>query len=170
MSQCSMDKETFARETWALRGSMLRLARSILGRPADAEDAVSEAVLRAWERLGSLRDATRFKPWLLRIVSSCCYNALRKSRRTAYYADMNVLGLETPPDQAHDLWQWLQCLPEGYRTVLTLYYYERMRAEEIAAVLGLSKGTVTSRLKRGRDILKRQMEQEEFVYEARHGI
>ena len=76
-----MDRDTFSREVWDMRESMLRFALSRLHRRQDAEDAVQEAVLAAWERLHTLRDETRFRTWMMSIVANKCKMTLRRNRR-----------------------------------------------------------------------------------------
>ena len=152
-----MDKERFSQAVWEMRSSMLRLAMSLLRSPQDAEDAVSEAVLRAFTHRDTVRGD--FKPWMLKIVANCCYTQMRKRARVVL-ADSEQFP-ETPAqeDEAHALWQHLWGLPEKYRVVLSLFYYERMHVDEIAQALSIPRGTVTARLKRGREKLARIMKE-----------
>lgn len=160
MKQAMMSREEFADALWAQRASLLRLARSVLPRQTDAEDAVSEATLRAFERLHTLRDAALFKPWMLRIVLNCCRGQLRRSLRVEYHADMQPF-LPSEEPSAGSLWSHLAALPAKYRTALSLHYYEGYGTPEIASILRIPKGTVTSRLSRGRALLRKRLEEEE---------
>ncbi|MDD3367476.1 MAG: sigma factor [Lachnospiraceae bacterium] len=63
-----MNKNDFAAEVTSLQGNMYRLALSILRNETQAEDAVSEAIVRAYEKLDHLKDKGKFKPWILQIV------------------------------------------------------------------------------------------------------
>lgn len=161
-----MDKQTFTQEVWAQREGLLRYAYSILRSLPDAEDAVSEAVLRAWEKRDTLRDRDSFRPWLGRIVRNCCYSQLRRGGRVTLAAAPEAPRAEQP-DPTGGLWQWLSGLPQPYREALTLHYEWQLTTREMAQLLRLPKGTVTSRLKRGRALLARQMEREkEDTHEA----
>jgi RNA polymerase sigma-70 factor (ECF subfamily) len=152
-----MDKERFSQAVWAMRSSMLRLSMSLLRNQSDAEDAVSEAVLRAWAHRDTLRGD--LKPWLLKIVANCCYSTMRTRKRLAPVADEHLFESPAQEDEAHTLWQYLWGMPENYRVVLSLFYYERMRVDEIAQALGIPRGTVTARLKRGRERLLKIMKE-----------
>ncbi len=152
-----MDKERFSQTVWAMRGRMLRLAMSLLRNPQDAEDAVSEAVLRAFTHRDSVRGD--FQPWILKIVANCCYTQMRKRARIVLTDGERMPEPPAQEDEAHALWQYLWGLPERYRVVLSLFYYERMHVDEIAAALSIPRGTVSARLKRGRERLERIMKE-----------
>lgn len=152
-----MDKERFSQAVWEMRSSMLRLSMSLLRNPCDAEDAVSEAVLRAYTHRDTLRGD--FKPWMLKVVANCCYTQMRKRARVTLTDGTDLPDPPAEADEAHALWQYLWGMPEKYRVVLSLFYYERMHVDEIAQALSIPRGTVTARLKRGRERLARIMKE-----------
>ena len=158
MRQACMEKEAFAREEWILREGLLRTANSIVKNLADAEDAVSQAVLIAWQKRGQLKDVSRLKPWLFTILVRTCYDMRRKGRRTVLCDDMSAYSLrmsQTGDDL--ELWLVLENLEEKYASLLTLYYYEGFKVDEMARILGISRGTICARLAKGREILKYQL-------------
>ena len=79
----TINQETFAVLVKEYMPNMYRLACGILNNPADAEDAVGEAVLKAWENLGSLRRPESFKSWMMQITANESRKIYRKRRRTA---------------------------------------------------------------------------------------
>lgn len=157
-----MDRNQLDEAIWELRVPLLRLALSIVHQPQDAEDAVSQAVIIAYQKYGELRRNDALKPWLMKITARCCYEQLRKSRREAPHDDPSSLQsalLEPPRDSLYEL---LALLPSGVRQVLVLYYYESFSVTEIADTLGIPRPTVRMRMSRGRARLKQLLEQEEL--------
>jgi RNA polymerase sigma-70 factor, ECF subfamily len=137
---------------------------------ADVEDAVQETFVRAFRSLGDLRDAARFRPWLLAIARTTCLERLHKSAaetRTAF-AWANDPTARAPND-ARELAQrerrialvrrLIEELPEGeQRETVRMFYVEgSMSASEIAERLGVGKSTVTMRLERFRARVKRRI-------------
>jgi len=147
---------------WALHVPMLRLAASILRHPQNAEDAVSQAVITAYQKIDSLRNPAAFKAWMMKITARCCYDQLRRSKRELPSADPipPETGLFAEPLQ-DTLYAKLQRLSPGQARVLTLYYYEGFSTEEIAKILGVPRTTVSMRMSRGRAKLKAMIEEEE---------
>lgn len=141
------------------RHAMFRAARALLDCDADAEDAVGEAVLRAWQSFGRLRDEKACKAWLLRITVNCAYEHRRRGARVTYLEDLDAVAGSA--EDAHDdgLWDTVRSLPEEFRIVTVLYYYEDMTTAEIAKMLGIRAGTVRSRLARARDRLRALLEE-----------
>ena len=68
-----MTKEQFVQEIEAHTGVMYRVAFTILRNDEDCKDAMSDATLKAWEKRNSLRDITRFRAWMIRIVTNTSY-------------------------------------------------------------------------------------------------
>lgn len=149
-----MNREDMARALVEHRVSMLRLALVIVRGGADAEDAVSEASVRALKKCASLRDPAKVKKWLMSITARAAYDILRRRRRETPVAELPEIPVLDYP--AESLFARIRReLPAGYADVLVLYYYEGYAAKEIAEMLKLPLGTVTMRLSRGRDRLKR---------------
>ena len=74
---------------------LVQFSRSVVG-SSDAEDLVQNGLIKAWEKLSSLRDPGAFSAWLLRIVSRECFSHSRKSRRL-----VPLDGLKDPPDHSN---------------------------------------------------------------------
>lgn len=142
------------------RRAMYRAARALLASDADAEDAVSEAILCAWQAFGRLRDENALKGWLIKITVNCAHEHHRKTARLTYTDDLEPLagGAEDRHDFA--LWDAVCALPEDYRVATVLFYYEDMTTAEIAKALGVREGTVRSRLSRARNRLRTLLEEE----------
>ena len=80
-----MDAVTFQAEVKRIERLMYRVAWSYLGNNQDVEDAVQDAIVKAWEKRESLRRQEQFKPWLTRILVNQCKNVLRKRRKWSFF-------------------------------------------------------------------------------------
>ena len=155
-----MSRQEFTRRVLALEGRLYRISCGMLRSPQDRQDAVQEAVLKAWQKLDGLRNEEFFETWLTRILINECYNLLA-ARKTQ-------LPLEEAPElPAADeggnraLRDALLGLDEKLRLPVMLHYMEGYRVREIAGILGLPEGTVKTRLARAKRELKKYLEEEE---------
>ena len=144
---------------WGAYGSMVyRLAMVYLGRPADAEDVTQEAFLRLLSKAPAFTDAEHEKRWLLRVTVNLCRDQLKGFWRKRAAA----LELEEPaPDPAAlGVAQAIVALPEQYKAPIHLHYCEGYSVAEIGEILHLGQSAVKMRLKRGRELLKLELEGE----------
>lgn len=131
---------------------LLRTARVILRDPALAEDAIQETFLKAWQRIGSLRDEDP-GPWLTRIATNESISAYRRRHRFQALAErFGRLGgskLPVSSEAKLDLAQALDRLTAEQRAAIALRYYQDLSVEETARALQVPVDTVKSRLKTG---------------------
>jgi RNA polymerase sigma-70 factor (ECF subfamily) len=134
----------------------LRLCRS----PAEAEELTQQVFLLAHQRRHQLRDPSRARSWLLSITRNGFLQA-RRSRQPICSTDLDLdmsdirdgsWKLETI--DAERLQQAVQSLPDPFRVVVLMYYFEEMSYQEIARTLDIPIGTVMSRLARARQRLR----------------
>ena len=159
-----IDNAWFSRKTAELANGMYVLAVSILKNEADAEDAIQNALLLAYRNLDKLRMFDKFKPWLFKILTNECYKIINARK---YSDDIENISLEAgesclETETKMTLWETINSLPEDYRTVTVLFYYEDMKITEIASVLNVSEDTVKKRLSRAREKLRRLLDEEDF--------
>ena len=152
-----MDKSGFCALVTEYQSTLYRLALCIMRNPADAEDAVSEAVTAAWVRLGCLKKDSCFKAWLYRILVNTCRGGLRGSGRIV---SMDDVAEPVSPQRDDSIWDAVEHLGEPHSSVLILFYYERLSVKEIGQVLGVSEGAVKTRLSRARDELRKELDNE----------
>ena len=141
----------------------VNLARWLLRNPADAEDVVQEAMLRAYRFFDQFRGGDA-RAWLLQIVRNTCYTWLQKNRPSELMAEFNEeihvqqsANPETLAAQAGErgrLMRALESLPPRFREVLVLRELEGCSYKEIAEVTGIAMGTVMSTLSRARERLQ----------------
>ena len=137
-----------------------------------AEEITQDTFLKAYQRLGTLKQPQRFTGWLYVIAANNCKMWLRKKRpqiqsieetdsaqlEKATYSGYVIEENEqtTAEAQREVVKQLLATLQESDRTVITLHYFSEMSAAEIGAFLGVSVNTIKSRLRRAQQRLKRE--------------
>jgi RNA polymerase sigma-70 factor, ECF subfamily len=172
-------------DTEAFGNLYRRYARMVHGvllarvRPAEVEDLVQDVFLRALPRLGGLRDASRFGPWLAAIARNIATDYYRRSRLQPQTSDDPTNPNEQPASlgfsRTSDAAEILECirgLPEAYRETLILRLVEGMNGPEIAARTGLLPGSVRVNLHRGMNQLRHKLTQRGLRHTSegnRHG-
>lgn len=152
-----MTKESFVAGIEEHSDMMYRVALSILRNEDDCRDALQDAVLKAWEKRGTLKNEDSFRPWLMRIVVNNCHNALRGRKRLVSIDEIPEPSIP-PPDPA--LSDALQSLPEGLRLPLVLVYSEGMSYAEAAQVLRIPTGALRGRIHRAKQQLRKELHEE----------
>lgn len=131
-----------------------RVAYVLTGSAAEAEDAVQEALVKAWRALGRFRDGEPLRPWLLRIVANEARNRRRAGGRRLRLAARVAAEPASQPADAEGLLEALNALPHDAQAVLACRYLLGLSEEETAAALGVRRGTVKSRTSRALDRLR----------------
>lgn len=155
-----MERNAFQNAVGQYQDMVYRIALHQFGVPQDAEDAVQEVFLRLYTAEKPFESGEHLRRWLIRVTINVCKDALKSPWRK------RRVPLESVPDQPvfdkpeeRELYQAVMSLPEKYRTVLDLFYYEELSTKEIAALLGLRQSAVTTRLSRARELLKQQLKE-----------
>lgn len=143
--------------------SVYRYAYRLTGSEADAEDLTQQVFLTAHQKLGQLREAASTRSWLFAILRNRFFKSCRK-RRPIPVGDLDVdvegVAAEVPEDApvtSDQLQGALNQLPEKFRVVLTMFYYEELSYREIAEALHVPIGTVMSRLARAKRYLRSKL-------------
>lgn len=154
-----MEKEAFAGALARYQDTVWHLALHMLGSPQDADDAAQEVFLRLYLEEKPFEGPDHLRRWLLRVTANHCRDLLRspwRKRRVPLDSVPEAPVFDRPEQET--LYETVLALPEKYRTVLGLYYYEELSVKEIAELLGVGATTVTTRLSRGRKVLAKQLE------------
>jgi RNA polymerase sigma-70 factor (ECF subfamily) len=147
------DPEAFSTLVERHWGRLVPFARSVVG-DADAEDAVQDALVVAWSKLGGLAEPAAFRAWVLRILGRLCFRRARFGRRFR-----SLVGLPEPPDPAPeaahvDVERTLRVLAPRQRAVMHLTVVEGMSDSEIGTVMGIDAASVRSHRRRARERLR----------------
>lgn len=137
---------------------MYRFAYYYLGSSAAAEDAVSECVLLAFQRIGTLRNSSSFKSWLFKILRNCCNTILREKALTVQNVEIssvqNLTADEKDENEIISLRNALGNLSDEEREILILYYCSGYSSKEIGKITGLKDSTVRSKIMRSGEKLR----------------
>jgi len=154
--------------------AMYNTALRITGDRADAEDTLQESFIDAFLQLRSFENKATFGAWLKQIVVFKSIAILKKKQ-------LSIANLEKEPEELAEedivdesgilftverIKTAMSRLPDGYRTVLSLYLLEGYDHEEIAAIMQISQSTVRTQYKRGKQKLLEMLKKED-VYEQR---
>ncbi len=151
-----MTKETFTKLVLDYEEMMFKVAMSMLRNESDSEDAMQSAILTAFEKLSTLKHEEYFRTWLMRILINTCGKQLRQRKRTAQMPEPHAAS--TAVDEAVEVRAAVEALPLKIRQVIILYYSEQCTTKEIGEILRIPKGTVLSRLAKGRRLLRLDLE------------
>jgi RNA polymerase sigma-70 factor (ECF subfamily) len=152
-------------------GSLLRFARRRTATLSDAEDAVQEACLRAWMAFADLRDGTKMRAWLYRILRTVLSDELARDTRRLRLA--GTIPLDDIPEavlagdgdavfaevmtrlSSEAVYAALAAIPADFAAVVEMHDIDGLKYQEIAEALDVPIGTVMSRISRGRRLLAR---------------
>lgn len=156
------NKEKEFETAYELYADMLyRLALSYMKQKEDAEDIVQEVFTKYFCGFHLPVSGEQEKAWFIRVTINQCHDALRKR---SYRLHDSLDEVKEAADEGHtqtsELFELLQKLPNTYKDVIILHYLEGYSVEEITKMLGLSASATKMRLKRGRELLKKELEKE----------
>lgn len=131
----------------------------------DADDVFQEVFLRLVKYIHTIEDEEHGKHWLMRVTVNCAKTHFTTAwrRHTVFYEEEREIEesyeMETNEDK-EIIYQAVKELPDKYRVVIHLFYYEELSIAEIAEVLKKKQNTIKSQLARGRELLKEKLKGE----------
>lgn len=146
-------KEELADLIFENKESMYRLAYTIVENDADAQDAVGDAIVKAFGNIQRLRKKTSAKSWLMQILVNSAHDIVRKRSKWKIVEKQLDDTAVTEAFESDEMLPIVMELKEEFREIIILYYYEEFSVGEISRMLKIPTGTVKSRLARGRDKL-----------------
>ena len=145
-------KEAFCSLYGKYKDRLYRYALYRLNDPTEAEDAVSECVLAAWQSIGSLRSEKAFDSWIFRILSNCCASRIKELIGTRENLERiynsGAVSESVPPSLPVELAEALSQLNDGERDIVLLSIIGGLSSTDIAALTDLAPGSVRSKLSR----------------------
>lgn len=169
------DQNAFADIVSLYQHKLYQVCYRMLGNKQESEDIAQEAFVRAYMNLHTFDQKRKFSTWLYRIATNLCIDRIRK-KKPDYYLDAEVAGTEgfdmysqiaaddqLPEEQLEqmELQDRIQYeigrLPDKYRSVIVLKYIEELSLQEISEILDMPLGTVKTRIHRGREALRKQL-------------
>lgn len=138
----------------ASHGDMLyRLCMILLKNESDAEDAVQETFFKYFQKAPMFESIEHQKAWLIRVATNKCRDIIRFRSRHSQINDDEINKVVSDSSDS-GIMEALTTLPEKYRLVMTLYYIEEYRVEDIAKIVGRTSSAVKMRLQKGRKLLE----------------
>lgn len=159
-----MEEQSFGTDDWVesiielYSGTVYRLAYARTGNRADADDIFQEVFLRFIRKRPEFQNREHGKAWFIRVTLNCT-NSFWKSPFCSKHEALTeeIIAEEIPKTDLE--WELAQ-LPQQYRTVIHLFYYEEMTCSQIAELLKKKESTIRMQLTRARRMLKDFMEGE----------
>ena len=154
------DHEAFDALASAAYHRLYAIARRILRDGYAAEDAVQDALVRAWRDLRGLRDRDRFDAWLHRLLVRACQDQVRRRGRRPLEVAVTEIDAPEADDRfgqvidRDELERAFLRLPVEQRAALVLTHYVGLSGPEVAAILGIPAGTVYSRIHYGAEAMR----------------
>ncbi len=143
--------------------ALLRMCYLYLNDAGQAEDALQETFLKAYQKFGSFRNEASLKTWLTRIAVNTCKNMLRSRR------EFSQMPIDWPGEPGTDqvverlsLCEEIGRLPLPYREVILLRYYQEMDQRSIANLLQIPQTTVAYRIRQGKKLLSKGLREVYF--------
>lgn len=158
-----MTKENLGRLILESERQMYLTAKTILRNDQDCGDAIQEAIVKAFQKIDTLRQDKYAKTWLMRILLNECYSLLRRESRYVSMEEMRELSIGEAEEKKDysDLYSAVRSLKEELRIPVILYYGEDFSIREIAQILEITEGAVQKRLFRARMQLRDRLTQME---------
>ena len=169
------DQNAYADIVNLYQHKLYQICYRMLGNKQEAEDIAQEAFVRAYINLHSYDQKRKFSTWLYRIATNLCIDRIRK-KKPDYYLDAEVAGTDgldmysqiaadeklpedvvTQMELQERIQYEISQLPDKYRSVIVLKYIEELSLQEISEILDMPLGTVKTRIHRGREALRKQL-------------
>lgn len=154
------DKEAFSELIRENKLSLYKVAKGILSREEDVEDAISNCILNAYKAIGKLKSKEYFKTWLIRILINECNNIIKKESKITYINDYEIVNKNTNNNSYNDEYEnidldnALKLLDKEHREIIVLFYYDDLKQKEIAKILDINETTVRTRIFRAKEKLR----------------
>lgn len=154
-----MTKDEFIRLVLECEETLYKVSMSMLRNEKDCEDAVQTAILTAYEKLNTLKNEEYFKTWIVRILINACNKQLNSRKKIVDIKDyQNISETSNFSPEELEVRLAVEKLPLKIRQVVVLYYTEGFSVKDIKDILKIPEGTVKSRLSKGRELLKLELE------------
>ncbi len=142
-------------------GMLRASARRILGNPFDADEAIQQSLLTAWQKFESFKNRARLSSWLYRITVNSSYDMLRKQqrehRKLCDYAQHTAPGPERSDARLDELELAIAGLPELYREAISIGFLSGLDGEKAAGILECSVNTLHQRVHKAKQLLKQKL-------------
>lgn len=151
--------EQFTRLAKRYIDTVFRVALNYLRSSVEADDVTQNVFLKLWKEKKPFQNEEHIKNWLIRVTINECKSVLRSPWRKAENFEEYAEKLRFVTTEHSELFYAVMELPKKYRMAIYLYYYEGYSTEETAEILKISKATVATHLHRGRQLLRKLLQE-----------
>lgn len=145
------DKQAFSFLFEQNLSDMYKVAKAMLKKDEDVEDALQETALICWQKIGQLEKNRYFKTWMIRILINECNSILRERKKVCEDGRTEDYGEEDYGYLSAEWEMFLNVLDEKYRLVVILYYMQGYKVREIAQIMETSESSVKKYLVQARN-------------------
>ena len=149
-----LTKEEFACAVRDYKDMVFRVAFGYMKNRDDADDITQNVFLKLFKSDIAFENQEHLRSWLIRVTVNECKSVFRAPWRKMENIEDYAEQLAMPTPKHTELLSTVMSMPEKYRVIIYLFYYEEYSTEEIAGLLGIPAATVRTRLARGRKRLK----------------
>lgn len=151
------ENEFFAQAYDEYAQMLYRIAYLHTGSLQESEDILQEVFIKLIYNSPHFKNEEHKKAWLIRVTTNKCKDYIKSSRANNLPLNENILSNKSESDKTIDIQSKIISMDEKYKTVIYLFYYEDYTVKQISSVLRLSESAVKMRLKRAREILKKEL-------------
>lgn len=151
------DKKAFISLIKSCEKSLYRVAKGILSKDEDCEDAIQETIIKAYESIINLKKNQYFKTWIIKILINECRKIYNSQKRIVSIDKLKEDGVEDNHGKL-EVREAINKLSEELRVPTILFYYEDISVKDISKIMDIPEGTVKSRLSRARSKLQEHLE------------
>lgn len=155
------NKDAFVELMKIYERDMYNLTRYMLGNNEATYDVVQDTILTVYEKISTLKNPSSFKSWLLKIVVNKSKSELSKQNKIIFLENSIEIPIIDKELEKIELMSLVSDLPDDFKSVIILYYFNDLSYKEISEILDIPEGTVKSRLFRGKEILHKIIYMEE---------
>lgn len=171
VNRISVDSESVFDEIIEAYGNkILKLCFVQLGDKEEAEDATQEVFIKVFKNIKSYNGDANIYTWIYKITINTCFDILKKKKKNSYddislYIDFikdnkEIEDIILKNLTSRNIRLALMKIPEKYRILLYMFYFEELKISQISSILDEKENTIKTRLKRGRNVLRRIIESE----------
>lgn len=154
-----MTNEQFSRIAKRYIDTVYRVALNYIKSPSDADDITQNVFLKLLQEKKPFVSENHVKYWLIRVTVNECKNLVRSRWWKAESFEEYAATLSFDNQEQTDLFYTVMALPRKYRLPIYLHYYEGYSTQEIGELLSLPKNTVCTQLRRGRELLRKTLQE-----------
>ncbi|MEF9935391.1 MAG: sigma-70 family RNA polymerase sigma factor [Clostridium sp.] len=150
-------KEAFSSLIKLYEKDLYRVSITMVKNNEDALDCIQDTILKAYEKIETLKEEKFFKTWLLRILINNCNNLINSRKKIVDLGGYIPEEAISEDIESIEIKEYVDGLEDQLRILIVLYYFEDMGVREISTSLKIPEGTVKSRLHRARGLLSQMI-------------